>query len=164
MTNTVDGALLEGPTFTNPLRNEFTDDRDTASPAWLPVYERGQVVRFEDGPGDFDESPVRGDTHASPISRTRPIRSASSRSTSCGSRPDWLDQPRGPDVSPDMTWIPAVTFWQVLADLAFSTGVPDGHGHSYGVFAVDGWAAVAAPPGWTSDDTACPQAGRDARH
>ena len=154
MTNTVDGALLEGPTFTNPLRNEFTDDRDAASPAWLPVYERGQVVRFEDGPGDFDDVPGawRHPRVAYLQNATDPISFFSL--DLLWKPPDWLDQPRGPDVSPDMTWIPAVTFWQVLADLAFSTGVPDGHGHSYGVFAVDGWAAVAAPPGWTSDDTA----------
>ncbi len=31
--------------------------------------------------------------------------------------------------------------------------VPDGHGHSYGDFVLDGWVAVAAPPGWTDADT-----------
>ncbi|MEV6401176.1 alpha/beta-hydrolase family protein, partial [Streptomyces sp. NPDC051907] len=29
-----------------------------------------------------------------------------------------------------MVWLPFVTFWQVTADLPFSTGVPDGHGHT----------------------------------
>ena len=41
MTSTVNGALLEGPTFVNPLRNEFTDQRDPGSPEWRPVYEGG---------------------------------------------------------------------------------------------------------------------------
>ena len=49
--------------------------------------------------------------------------------------------------------MPFVTFWQVSADLAFSTGVPDGHGHKYLADYVDGWAEVAQPPGWTDDDT-----------
>ena len=53
-----------------------------------------------------------------------------------------------------MTWLPLVTFWQVTADLAFSTGVPDGHGHSYRADYVDAWAQVAQPPGWTEEDTA----------
>ena len=154
LTSSVDGALLEGPTFTNPLRNQFTDDRDSGSPAWRPVYKGGHVVRFEDQPGDFADVPGPW-THprvAYLQNATDPISFFSVNLL--WKSPDWLDHPRGPDVSPDIRWIPVVTFWQVLADLAFSTGVPDGHGHSYGVHAVDGWVAVAAPPGWTQDDTA----------
>ena len=56
---------------------------------------------------------------------------------------------RGPDVSAGMTWMPFVTFWQVTADMAFSTGVPEGHGHHYVADYVNGWADVAQPPGWT---------------
>jgi uncharacterized membrane protein len=53
-----------------------------------------------------------------------------------------------------MFWVPVVTFWQVLADMAFSTGVPPGHGHNYGVEAVNSWAAITQPPGWTAQKTA----------
>jgi uncharacterized membrane protein len=67
--------------------------------------------------------------------------------------PEWLDDPRGPDVSPDMHWYPGVTFWQTAVDQVFATGVPAGHGHVYGSGVVDGWAALAAPPGWTAADT-----------
>ena len=67
--------------------------------------------------------------------------------------PEWLDDPRGPDVSDDMFWIPVVTFWQTTADMAFSTGVPAGHGHSYGANAVEAWAAISAPKGWTAEKT-----------
>jgi uncharacterized membrane protein len=69
------------------------------------------------------------------------------------SKPEWLDDPRGPDVSPDMTWMPVVTFWQTLADMAFSTGVPAGHGHSYGANPADAWAAIDAPADWTPAKT-----------
>jgi uncharacterized membrane protein len=52
-----------------------------------------------------------------------------------------------------MVWIPFVTFWQTAADMMFSTKVPIGHGHNYGVNAVNAWALVAQPPGWTTDKT-----------
>ena len=67
--------------------------------------------------------------------------------------PDWLDDPRGPDVSPDMHWYPGVTFWQTAVDQVFANGVPPGHGHVYGSGVVNGWAALAAPPGWSAADT-----------
>jgi uncharacterized membrane protein len=68
-------------------------------------------------------------------------------------KPDWLSEPRAPDVSPGMVWIPFVTFWQVTADLPFALSVPPGHGHSYREMYVNAWAAVAPPPGWTAEDT-----------
>ena len=69
------------------------------------------------------------------------------------SRPDWLEEPRAPDVSPDMFWIPVVTFWQVTADLAANYGVPAGHGHRYVQIYADGFASVVAPEGWTHADS-----------
>ena len=50
-------------------------------------------------------------------------------------------------------WLPLITFWQMAGDLAFSTGVPAGHGHKYGANVVDGWAALSSPEGWTDADT-----------
>ena len=49
-----------------------------------------------------------------------------------------------------MFWVPALTFWQTSADMVFSTGVPAGHGHSYGANPVDAWAAIYPPDGWTA--------------
>ena len=43
-----------------------------------------------------------------------------------------------------------LTFWQTAADMIFSTGVPAGHGHSYGANPVDAWAAIYPPDGWTA--------------
>ena len=40
-----------------------------------------------------------------------------------------------------------------LVDQFAANSVPAGHGHVYGSGVVDGWAAVAAPPGWTVADT-----------
>lgn len=67
--------------------------------------------------------------------------------------PEWLDDPRGPDVSPDMHWYPMVAFWQTTVDQVFAINVPAGHGHVYGSGVVDGWAALAPPPGWTGADS-----------
>jgi len=70
------------------------------------------------------------------------------------SKPSWLEGERGPDINPDMVWIPAVSFFQVAADMAFSMDVPAGHGHRYGSNVVDGWVQLESPDGWTADDTA----------
>ena len=69
-------------------------------------------------------------------------------------RPDWLEEPPGRDVPPQMRWYPLVTFWQVSADMASSDRVPVGHGHNYGALVADAWAAIVAPPGWSADDIA----------
>ena len=53
-----------------------------------------------------------------------------------------------------MVWIPFITFWQVTADLPFSTGVPPGHGHTYTSEYVDGWNAVLRPAGITGQQLA----------
>jgi uncharacterized membrane protein len=50
--------------------------------------------------------------------------------------------------------IPFVTFWQVTADLPFSTGVPAGHGHKYTSEYADAWNAVLRPVGITGQDLA----------
>ena len=41
----------------------------------------------------------------------------------------------------------------MTADLPLSTGVPDGHGHTYTREFVDGWATVLRPAGLTPDKT-----------
>lgn len=46
-------------------------------------------------------------------------------------------------------WIPFVTFWQVSADLPFSTNAPSGHGRKYTTEYVDGWNAGLRPAGLT---------------
>ncbi|OOK78940.1 hypothetical protein BZL30_2676 [Mycobacterium kansasii] len=46
-----------------------------------------------------------------------------------------------------------VTFLQVTADMAVAVEVPPGHGHHYVADAVDAWAAILSPPGWTQQMT-----------
>ena len=148
-----DGALFSGPTFNNTMRDFVTDNRDPGSPEWLPIFDGGANVRFAARADNLG----RPDTpwgnpriaylqHASdPIAWWTP--------ELLFAEPDWLREPRGYDVSKDMNWIPVVTFLQVAADMAVAVDVPDGHGHHYVKDAVNAWAAVLQPPGWTPDKT-----------
>ena len=148
-----DGALFSGPTFQNTLRDNVTDNRDPGSPEWLPIFDEGANIRFaarSDNLGRPDEpwgNPrIAYLQHASdPIAWFSPDLPFS--------EPDWLREPRGYDVSPDMNWIPVVTFLQVAADMAVAVDVPDGHGHRYVKDVVNAWAAVMQPPGWTPEKT-----------
>jgi uncharacterized membrane protein len=151
----LDGAFMAGPPFVNELHKELTDDRDSGSPASLPVYQDGRTVRFTgdvDSLGEptatWDDTKVAYLQHASdPVvffSWDLAFR-----------EPDWLkDGQRGPDVSDTFIWIPIVTMWQVALDLPAAGSVPEGFGHLYTVGAnAAGWAGVTEPEGWTSDDT-----------
>ena len=150
---TVDGALMIGPTLFNEIRNDVIANRDDGSPVWLPVLDDGTVVRFAQDPADLDKPAGDwGDRRVVYLSNASdPV--AWFEPSIAWRPPEFLDDPRGPDVSPDMVWIPAVTFWQTLTDLPFASGAPLGHGHRYKLNIVDGWAAVLQPGGWTADDT-----------
>jgi uncharacterized membrane protein len=151
--NRTDGVLWAGPPNFNELWRGLVADREPGSPEWLPVVDGGRTVRFADRPGDLDRLPPPWDPP-----RITYLQNASdpivwwSPQLLFG-RPDWLEGTRAPDVSPGMTWLPFVTFWQVTADLVFAVDVPDGHGHHYADDYVLGWAAVVQPDGWTAADT-----------
>jgi uncharacterized membrane protein len=150
--NRTAGALFAGPPNFNTLYREFTDDRDPGTPEVEPVYKDGRTVRFtNDVAAGVAPASTRWDgTRVLYLQHpSDPIVWWSPRLI--WDRPDWLGEPHGRDVLDSMVWIPLVTFWQVTADLPLSTGVPDGHGHTYTREFVDGWATVLHPPGWTPD-------------
>lgn len=147
-----DGALLVGPTFSNPMWKQLTDDRIAGTPQWLPEV-RNKGVRFAGTPQD-----LVGAFDPSTTSRVVYLQNASDP-ISWWSRdlwyryPDWAGRPAAPDRSPAFQWMPIITFWQVVMDLTDSLGVPTGHGHHFGSNVVDGWVAISAPDGWTDADT-----------
>jgi uncharacterized membrane protein len=154
MRQRTDGMLLLGPPNSNSLWSEYVERRDHGTREVLPTYQQGATVRFGWAPDDLDTPATYWDRprvvylqHPSdPIvwwSWSLALR-----------RPDWLQEPRGADVLPEMRWYPFVTFWQTTADMVFSLGVPAGHGHNYGSQPVAAWAAIAPPDGWTVDRTA----------
>ncbi len=146
----VDGALWVGPPNSNRLWRQFVDRRDPGSPAVAPVYADGLVVRFADDATDLERAePWREPRIAYLQHPSDPIVWWSA--DLIFTRPDWLSEPRGSDVSTQMRWAPFVTFWQVTADLTNAQGVVDGHGHRYGSLVLDGWLAVAAPGGVSAE-------------
>jgi uncharacterized membrane protein len=145
-----DGILFEGPTFANPIHRQLTEARAPGTPVWDPVHP-AEPVEFAARPDE-----LRNRTGPPPKvvylqNPTDPVVWWSP--TLLYQRPAWLQGRRGPDVSPDMHWFPGITFWQIMVDAAFANDVPRGQGHQYRSGAVDGWAALAPPPGWTVADT-----------
>ena len=150
LANRTNGALFAGPPNFNTLYREFTDGRDEGSREVEPVYRGGRRVRFTNdvvagvGPASWEGTRILYLQHPSdPIVWWFP--------SLAWDRPDWLAEPHGRDVLDAMVWIPLVTFWQVTIDLPMAAAVPAGHGHTYTVEFVDGWAEVLQPPGWTPD-------------
>ena len=151
----LDGAFMAGPPFVNDLHKELTDARDQGSPASLPIYQNGRTVRFtaerdalDDPTGRWDDTKIVYLQHAS-----EPVVFFSWNLAF--EEPDWLKPgQRGPDISPEFTWIPIVTLWQVALDLPAAGSVSQGFGHLYSVQAnTAAWAGVTEPEGWTANDT-----------
>ncbi|WP_327279904.1 MULTISPECIES: alpha/beta hydrolase [unclassified Streptomyces] len=151
--NRTAGTVFAGPPNFNTLFREFSDRRDAGSPEIEPVYREGRTVRFTNDPAagippadrPWDGPRVVYLMHPSdPIVWWSPQLALS--------EPDWIRERPGSDVLGAMVWIPFVTFWQVTADLPFSTGVPDGHGHTYKAAYVDAWNSVMRPSGFTAQD------------
>ncbi|MEU2091182.1 alpha/beta hydrolase [Nocardia beijingensis] len=149
-----DGVLFTGPPNANRIWTDVTTNRDPGSPERLPIYEDGRTVRFgARAPQDL----ARPDA---PWGRPRMVylQHASDPIVWWSpklllNKPDWLREERGDDVLDSTRWYPFVTFFQVAADMAVSTNVPDGHGHTYVVDIADAWSAILSPPGWTATDT-----------
>lgn len=153
-------VLWVGPPNASALWKALTVRRDPGTPEVQPRYDNGRTVRFAQAASSAEIAavaapPWRGNRvlflqHASdPVVWWSP--------DLMFDEPDWLKEPPGLDRSAAMRWFPIVTFWQVSADLTNSAGSagssPTGHGHNYGNAQLDGWVAVAAPAGWTEQDT-----------
>ena len=148
-----DGALWVGPPFRSERWRDITRQRTEESPAWLPRFRDGSVVRFMNQ-WEFSHPP---ETPWGPL-RMVYLQYASDPITFFDPEifyrsPAWLDDPRAPDVSEKVRWYPLVTALQLLGDLAIADGSPAGYGH---VFAaehyIDAWIAVTDPPGWSDQE------------
>ncbi len=150
-----DGALWSGPPFSTPEWRTATRERNPGSPEWLPRFGDGSIIRFTNQTDALD---IPGATWG-PM-RIVYLQYASDPITFFSSdsfwrRPDWMDPPRGPDVSPALRWFPIVTGLQLALDMAIGLAVPIGHGHYYApAHYIDSWIAVTAPEGWTPEEVA----------
>ena len=152
MRNRTNGILFAGPPNFNTLFREFSDHRDPGSPEVQPVYKGGRTVRFANDAAVA--IPPAGQPW--PQSRVLYLMHPSDPIVWWSPRlifhePDWINEAPGKDVLKSMVWMPFVTFWQITADLPFSTGVPGGHGHKYTTEYVDGWNAVLQPADFSSE-------------
>ncbi|WNM26419.1 alpha/beta-hydrolase family protein [Demequina capsici] len=152
----IDGALMSGPPFVNPLHAELTAARQAGSTAWLPVVGDGRTVRFT---GEADSLGMPTGTWGT--TRVVYLQHGSDpvvffNPTLAFTKPDWLQgSERAPDVSPQMSWFPVVTMWQVLLDMPAAGSVPEGYGHMYSNTAnLQAWVGLVNPPDWTDADTA----------
>ena len=149
-------VLWVGPPNASPLWKAITVRRDPGTPEVEPRYDNGRTVRFSQANGAAE---IASDTELTwEGTRVLFLQHASDpivwySEDLLFNRPDWLKEPRGRDRTPLMRWYPIVTFWQVAADMTNASSVPGGHGHNYGEYVLDGWAAVAPPDGWTPGDT-----------
>lgn len=153
-----DGALWLGtPNFTGTWR-QITDARDEETKEIKPTYRENRTAVFAADKEDILEN----DT----VSK-RP-RVLYQQHASDGvvwwnpdlllHEPDWVREEPGKDVIDGIVWIPFVSFLQVTLDQATAGGAPDGHGHNYRTTLVYAWASVAAPAGWTNEDSDALQA------
>ena len=151
--NRTDGVLFIGPPNTNELWRRYTADRRRRVRRGAAGLRAGQSLRWAQVPDDLNiPTGTWGGTRMLYLQNASdPIVWWAPKLLT--TRPDWLEEPRGRDVVPQIHWVPFLTFFQVSADMLNSTGVPDGHGHSYGPNQTWAWASVLQPPGWTDAKT-----------
>jgi uncharacterized membrane protein len=148
-----DGALWVGPSNSNPLWSQVTAERDEGSPVWRPLYGDGSQVMFTNEATQFPPAPSDHPTIQYQQHPSDPVTWWSL--STLWAPPEWLtDSPRGPDVPASTRWFPFVTWTQVTGDLIQGFSAPAGHGHNYNEAWPAAWTSVAAPAGWTTDDTA----------
>jgi uncharacterized membrane protein len=146
------GALWSGPPFPSSMWNSVTRRRQPGSPAWLPRFGNGSVVRFTAQTNALD---IPG-AEWGPL-RIVYLQYASDAITffepaSAYREPAWMIEPRGPDVSPELRWYPLVTFFQLLLDVMTATTTPIGYGHVYAPqHYIDAWVEVTDVR-WTPEE------------
>lgn len=148
------GALWSGPPFRTEAWVRATRDRDPDFPAWRPRYREGRVVRFMNQDGGLE----------TPNGPWGPLRIAYLQYASDPitffsvdafvRQPEWMEEPRGPDVLPELRWYPVVTGLQLGADMLVGDA-PPGYGHTFAVeHYLEAWLALAEPEGWSDEDLA----------
>lgn len=142
------GALWSGPPFPSTQWATLTRERNKDTPAWLPEFRDGAMVRFTG-----QANALEGGKRWGPM-RSVYLQYASDPMSFFSTdllfhEPEWLKGERGPDVSPHLRWYPIITFLQIAFDLPMATSVPLGYGHNYAPkHYIDAWIAVTAPANW----------------
>ncbi|ADU49791.1 alpha/beta hydrolase [Intrasporangium calvum] len=147
MLRRADGGVWVGtPSFTR-IHAELTGARTPGSPQVAPVVEDGRHFRFATNAAELTHDYYGRDYGEWAFPRYVYAQHPSDpvvwwNPSTLGAEPEWLREPRGRDVNPDVTWIPFVTFWQLTTDMAVGHDPADGFGHRYGAELVPAWGAV----------------------
>lgn len=149
----IDGAFWAGPPFPSTLWNYVQRQRNPGSPFVLPTIGDGSLVRYASHTSDASKGAPWGDMRivflqysSDPIVFYDPA--------SLWRAPQWMLDPPAEDMSDDFIFMPIVTQFQLLLDMALAFGSPAGHGHAY--YAQDyvaPWVQATNPAGWTEADT-----------
>ncbi len=147
MLRRADGGVWVGtPSFTE-IHAQLTGARTPGSPEIAPVIDDGRHFRFATNADELTHDYYGRDYGEWAFPRYVYAQHPSDavvwwNPSVLGAEPDWLREPRGRDVNPDVTWIPFVTFWQLTTDMAVGHDPADGLGHRYGAELVPAWGAV----------------------
>ena len=141
-----EGAFWAGPPFASRTWPQVTATRQQGSPAWLPLARNSAVFRFFTAQ-DRRQLQAPGWGPVKVLYLQYPSDPITFFETGMWRRePDWMKAPRGPDVSPALTWMPAISFIQLAFDLMTATTVPKGRGHVFaGKDYAAGWQALTQP-------------------
>jgi uncharacterized membrane protein len=148
----IQGALWSGPPFVSATWRTVTEDRNPGSLARLPQFRDGSLVRFMDQNGFPSQEP-----HPWGTVRIVYLQYASDPIVFFNFKdfykaPDWMSEPLGRDVSPQLRWHPIVTGFQLILDMLVANKTPMGFGHVYAPeHYIDAWVAVTNVSGWSQD-------------
>ncbi len=146
------GAFWTGPPFPSRTWTSVTRRRNPGTPAWLPEFRDGSVIRFTSQTNMLDKAPAPWGPYRIIYLQYASDAVSFFDPNALWRKPAWMQAPVGPDVSPDFVWVPVVTFLQLGIDIMLATQTPLGYGHVYKFdHYLDGWASLTDAPGWTPD-------------
>ena len=147
------GAVFSGPPFPSRQWNAITQARNPGTPAWLPEFRDGGIVRFTAQTNALENGQPWGPMRNVYVQYASDPMVFFSPDLAFRS-PEWLIDQRGPDVSSYLKWYPVVTFLTIAFDLPMALTVPAGYGHNYAPASyIDAWISVTEPKDWTPERT-----------
>jgi uncharacterized membrane protein len=152
------GALWTGSPFLSEFWLFVVARRQPGSPPWRPAFGNGSLIRSMNQDARFHGDPAPWGPMRLVLLQYASDPIVHFDYSLAFRAPDWLSGDRGPDVSPQIRWLPVITMLQVAIDMAVSLGVP-GYGHDYiAEHYIPAWAETTEPEGWTPERQAALQA------